>query len=206
MTALALVTLKTLGPVVFQPLPNWPVLFANFASNFYEEFIYRGVILGLLLKALNGRYRWLAVLLSALLFIQGHLHYPAILVAVVLAAGLPQRQAQMQPRLVGLQAVGRRRGGELRLEQRPQRHAAAVADRRRQAVVGERPVPLLHDEAGLLEEAEVPRDAGLREAENAGQLLDVEAVAGEDPQEAEPRVVAQETMERGGLFHIHQSR
>ena len=88
LTALVLVALKTLGPVVFQPHPNWPVLFANFASNFYEEFIYRGVILGLLFKALDGKHRWLAALLSALLFCQGHLHYPAILVAVVLAGGL----------------------------------------------------------------------------------------------------------------------
>jgi membrane protease YdiL (CAAX protease family) len=86
--ALVLVTLKTLGPVVFEPHPNWPVLFANFASNFYEEFIYRGVILGLLLKALNGQHRWLAALSSALLFSQGHLHYPPIFVAVVLAGGL----------------------------------------------------------------------------------------------------------------------
>lgn len=88
LTALVLVTLKTLGPVVFQPHPNWPVLFANFASNFYEEFIYRGVILGLLLKVLDGQHRWFAALLSALLFSQGHLHYPTTLVAVVLAGGL----------------------------------------------------------------------------------------------------------------------
>ena len=88
LTALVLVALRILGPVTFHPDPNWPVLFANFLSNFYEEFIYRGAILGLLLKALNGQHRWLAVLLSALLFTQGHLHYPAVLVAVVLVAGL----------------------------------------------------------------------------------------------------------------------
>ena len=83
LTALVLMALRTLGPVAMQPHPNWPVLFANFASNFYEELIYRGVILGLLLKALNDQHRWLAVLLSALLFLQGHLHYPPVLVAVV---------------------------------------------------------------------------------------------------------------------------
>ena len=88
LTALVLIALRTLGPVTLQPHPNWPVLFANFASNFYEEFIYRGVILGLLLKALNGQHRWLAALLSALLFTQGHLHYPPVLIAVVLVAGL----------------------------------------------------------------------------------------------------------------------
>ena len=88
LTVLVLATLRTFGPVAFEPHPNWPVLFANFASNFYEEFIYRGVILGLLLKVLNDQHRWLAVLLSALLFTQGHLHYPPALIAVVLAAGL----------------------------------------------------------------------------------------------------------------------
>lgn len=88
LTALVLVVLGTLGPVVLQPRPNWPVLFANFASNFYEEFIYRGVILGLLLKVLGGRHRWFAAFLSALLFCQGHLHYPPIVLATVLTAGL----------------------------------------------------------------------------------------------------------------------
>lgn len=88
LTALVLLTLRTLGPVVFQPQPNWPLLLANFASNFYEEFIYRGAILGLLLKALDGRHRWLAMVLSALLFAQGHLHYPPVLVAVVIAGGV----------------------------------------------------------------------------------------------------------------------
>ena len=88
LTALVLITLRTFGPVSLEVHLNWPVLFANFASNFYEEFIYRGVILGLLLLALNGKHRWLAVLLSALLFTQGHLHYPPVLVAVVLIAGL----------------------------------------------------------------------------------------------------------------------
>jgi membrane protease YdiL (CAAX protease family) len=88
LTGLVLIAIRTLGPVIFQPHPNWPVLFANFASNFYEEFIYRGVILGLLLAVLNGQHRWLAMLLSAALFTQGHLHYPPVLVAVVLVAGL----------------------------------------------------------------------------------------------------------------------
>jgi membrane protease YdiL (CAAX protease family) len=78
--------LAVLGPVVFEPHPNWPVLFANFASNFYEEFIYRGVILGLLLKVLD-RPRTAAVISSAL-FCQGHMHYPVPLIATVFIAGL----------------------------------------------------------------------------------------------------------------------
>jgi membrane protease YdiL (CAAX protease family) len=68
--------------------PNWPVLLANFASNFYEEFIFRGAILGLLLKALGRERAWLAAPVSAGLFCQGHLHYPPALVAAVFLGGL----------------------------------------------------------------------------------------------------------------------
>ena len=35
LSALVIVLLSTLGPVAFDPHPDWPVLFANFASNFY---------------------------------------------------------------------------------------------------------------------------------------------------------------------------
>jgi len=86
LSALVLAVLAVLGTVVVEPHPNWPVLFANFVSNVYEEFIYRGVILGLLLKVLD-RPRIAAVISSAL-FCQGHLHYPAPLIATVFVAGL----------------------------------------------------------------------------------------------------------------------
>jgi membrane protease YdiL (CAAX protease family) len=88
LTTLVLVVLAALGALVMDPQPNWPVLFANLVSNLYEEFIYRGVILGLLLKVLDGRHSWLAAALSAALFTQGHLHYPVALVALVFVAGL----------------------------------------------------------------------------------------------------------------------
>lgn len=88
LTALVLAALAALGPVAVDPHPNWPVLFANFVSNFYEEFIYRGVILGLLLKVLDRQRTWAAALISAVLFCQGHLHYPVLLIATVLVAGL----------------------------------------------------------------------------------------------------------------------
>src|SRR5262245_28827818 len=87
LTALVVAVLATFGPVVMEPHPNWPVLFANFVSNFYEEFIYRGVILGLLLLVLDRQYTWLAALISAVLFCQGHMHYPAPLIAVVFVGG-----------------------------------------------------------------------------------------------------------------------
>lgn len=88
LTALVLATLAALGAYAFEPHPNYPVLFANFVSNFYEEFIFRGAILGFLLKVMGERGRWSAVVLSALLFCQGHLHYPPLLVGTVFVAGL----------------------------------------------------------------------------------------------------------------------
>jgi membrane protease YdiL (CAAX protease family) len=88
LTALVLAVFAALGVFVFEPHPNWPVLFANFVSNFYEELIYRGAILGLLLLVLGRQRTWPSVILSAVLFCQGHLHYPAPLIAVVFVAGL----------------------------------------------------------------------------------------------------------------------
>jgi hypothetical protein len=88
LTALVLAVLAALGPVALDPHPNWPVLFANFVSNFYEEFIYRGAILGLLLTVLDRHRAMSAALISAVLFCQGHLHYPPPLVATVFVAGL----------------------------------------------------------------------------------------------------------------------
>jgi membrane protease YdiL (CAAX protease family) len=88
LTALVIAALAMLGALVYEPHPNYPVMFANFVSNFYEEFIFRGVILGLLLKVLGPTRIWISAILSALLFCQGHLHYPPLLVATVFVAGL----------------------------------------------------------------------------------------------------------------------
>jgi membrane protease YdiL (CAAX protease family) len=88
LTALVMAVLAALGALVFEPHPDWPVMFANFVSNFYEELIYRGAILGLLLRVMGRQRAWPAALISAALFCQGHLHYPPALVATVFVAGL----------------------------------------------------------------------------------------------------------------------
>jgi membrane protease YdiL (CAAX protease family) len=88
LTALVLAVLATFGPLTRLPHPNWPVLFANFASNFYEEFVFRGAILGLLLKVRGSQRTLPAVGVSAALFCQGHLQYPPALLATVFVAGL----------------------------------------------------------------------------------------------------------------------
>lgn len=87
LTALVLAVLAAMGALVFEPNPNYPVLFANFISNFYEEFIFRGAILGFLLWAMDGKRTWTAAFISAILFCQGHLQYPLPLLATVLVAG-----------------------------------------------------------------------------------------------------------------------
>lgn len=88
LTALVLGVVAALGALVLQPHPDWPVVFANFVSNFYEEFIFRGAILGLLLKVLGRERAWVATIISALLFCQGHLQYPPALLATVFVAGV----------------------------------------------------------------------------------------------------------------------
>ena len=80
---------------------------------------------------------------------------------------------------------------------------AVVAHGGREPVVGVGAVALLADQAGVLQQAEMPGHARLRQPENAGQLVDVEAVAREHPQQPQPGLVAQQAIERGGLFHIY---
>jgi len=88
LTGLVIAVLAMLGPLERITQPNWPVIFANFVSNFYEEFIFRGAILGLLLKVLDENRKWLGGVISALLFCQGHLQYPPLLLATVFVAGV----------------------------------------------------------------------------------------------------------------------
>ena len=88
LTALVLGVVAAMGALVMAPHPDWPVTFANFVSNFYEEFIFRGAILGLLLKVMGREHAWAASIISALLFCQGHLQYPPALLATVFVAGV----------------------------------------------------------------------------------------------------------------------
>lgn len=61
---------------------------ANLISNFEEELIGRGAILGLLLVVLGPKRVWLASLLQGTLFCQGHEHYPLPLLLVVFVGGV----------------------------------------------------------------------------------------------------------------------
>ena len=110
-------------------------------------------------------------------------------------------------------AALRRRG---RRHRRPTRRTAPRAPvhsgalprrskRRRQPVVGEAGVLLLDDEAGVLQQPEMARDARLRQAEDAGELGDVQPLARQHAQQAQPRLVAEQPVERRGLLHIYKS-
>jgi hypothetical protein len=92
------------------------------------------------------------------------------------------------------------------LQQRPERpEAVAPLDEiRREAVVGVAPLALLADQPGVLQQPEVPRHAGLRDPEDAGQLADVQPLEAQQPQEPQPGLVPQQAVERGGI-HIHES-
>jgi len=78
--------LATLGALQLMFEPNPLLMIGNVFSNFYEEFIYRGALLAILMKYVGSKS--VAVTVSALVFCQGHLHYPLPLVLVVFLAAL----------------------------------------------------------------------------------------------------------------------
>ena len=107
----------------------------------------------------------------------------------------PQPQDFLQTRFVGAHARFVPRPLELLPEHRRERGVARRVERGRETVVAETTVALFGDQARVFEQAQVARDARLREAQDAGQLRDVQPVAGEDAQEAQPRLVAEQPVE-----------
>ena len=122
---------------------------------------------------------------------------------VEVLAAVPQHL--LEPRVVGPGGGGGAGLVELRLQVGPEPRQAAADGGGVEAVVGEAARGLLGDQARVLEEAEVARDAGLRQAEHGGELGDVQALAGEHPEEPEPDGLPEQAVERGGLIHIYKS-
>ncbi len=118
---------------------------------------------------------------------------------------LPQAPHFLQPGLVRPPGRGAGERREMRFEQRPDRAETvrAVAERVGDPVVGVAGLPLLRDQRRVLEQAEMAGDAGLGEAEDAGQLGDVEALVSQQPQEPQPDVVSEEPEERRSANHIY---
>ena len=114
---------------------------------------------------------------------------------------LAKPQHFLQPRIVrahGAVGGGRR---ELRVEQRPERPVAVDAPFVREPVVDEARFALFGDQARVLEQPQVPGHARLRDAEDAGELGDVEAILREHAQQPQPRGVAEQPKQGGCLLH-----
>jgi hypothetical protein len=120
---------------------------------------------------------------------------------------LPHPPHFLEPRVVRASFLRRCRGGKMGVQQRPERgHAVAgIADVRCDSKVGESGFALFGDKAGVLQQPEMARNAGLRDAENAGELAHVQALRGDEPQQPQPRGVAEEPEERAGVLHIYKS-
>src|SRR6185503_13854706 len=126
-------------------------------------------------------------------------------VAVRVEVLLAQPQDLLHARLVRAhRAVGCRRL-EVAVEHRPERALAVAAGVLGDAVIDESRLAFLGDEPGVLQQAEMPRDVRLRDAQDARQLGDVEPVLREDPEQPEARGVGQEPEEGRGLLHIYKS-
>ena len=108
-----------------------------------------------------------------------------------------------------VRATVRRSGGliELSLQQRPEwaEPVLGLMQAGGKPIPAVDPFPLLHDQAGFLEQAEVSRHAGLRQAENASELRDVQPLGRKQPQQAQPGVVTQEAEQGRAGQHIYKS-
>ena len=81
--------------------------------------------------------------------------------------------------------------------------AVSAASAPGRAVVAEAAVAFFGDEPGLLEEAQVARDAGLGEPEHAGQLRDVQPLPREHAEQTQARLVTQQTVQGRHRLHIY---
>ena len=78
--------LAAVGALKLMFEPNFLLMVGNAFSNFYEEYIFRGALLAILMKYVGNKS--VAITVSALVFCQGHLHFPLPLLVVVFLAGL----------------------------------------------------------------------------------------------------------------------
>lgn len=78
--------LASVGALQLTFEPNVLLMIGNAFSNFYEEFIWRGALLAILMKYVGNKP--VAVTVSALVFCQGHLHFPLPLLLVVFLSAL----------------------------------------------------------------------------------------------------------------------
>ena len=139
---------------------------------------------------------------------------------------LPQPEHFMQPGIVGAQHRITGGGRELLIKHRAQRVRADMVSRvsrvsrvssaswasrassgqhRREAVIAVAAILLFLDEPGVLEKAKMAGHAGLRQAQHAGQLRNVQPFAREQAQQPEAPFVTEEPKQRGRRSHIYKS-
>jgi membrane protease YdiL (CAAX protease family) len=75
------------GRLEWGPHLDWPGIAADVVSNFWEELIGRGAILGLLLVVLGRNWTRLAMVLSGALFCRGHLYHPPAMLLLTFVVG-----------------------------------------------------------------------------------------------------------------------
>ena len=78
--------LAAVGALKLMFEPNFLLMLGNVFSNFYEEYIFRGTLLAILMKCLGNKPA--AITVTALVFCQGHLHFPLPLLLVVFLSAL----------------------------------------------------------------------------------------------------------------------
>ena len=127
-------------------------------------------------------------------------------VAVRFEVFLAQAEHFLKARLIFPDCAVPGGGSKLCVQQRPEGGVAVGTTLVRQPVINETCFALLRDEAGVLQEAQVPGDARLGNAQNPGQLADIETVLDQNPQKAQPRPVRKQPKEaRGALHNIYKS-
>jgi membrane protease YdiL (CAAX protease family) len=75
------------GRLVWGPSVDWSGIAADVVSNFWEELVGRGAILGLLMAALGRQRARLAMVISGALFCQGHLYHPPAMLLLTFVVG-----------------------------------------------------------------------------------------------------------------------
>jgi hypothetical protein len=101
--------------------------------------------------------------------------------------------------------VRTRHPGELRLQKDPQRTEPVRPDRWIDAVVRVASLALLAHEPALLQEPQVAGDTRLRDAQDPGQLGHIEPFERQQPQEPQPRLVAEQPVQGRRVIHIYKS-
>ena len=119
---------------------------------------------------------------------------------------LAQADHFLQPGFVAADGRGMGSLCELRLKRRPQTRKSAVEQGRGETIEGKTAPAFFDDEAGFLQQAQMARDTGLRDAEHRRQLGHVQpsVFSGQHAQQPKPHFVAQAAVQLAGLLHIHE--